>query len=122
MVGVSIALVSTATTSLIGLFLGMMVAGVGFASGFQGVIRSVLPLAPPEHRAGVLSVIYLISYLALSLPAVVAGAVVVRTGSLELTAVGYGIAVILLRAKQRCVSHQRGRQWLASRLPLGLIL
>lgn len=96
MVGVSITLVSTATTSLIGLFLGMMVAGVGFASGFQGAIRSVLPLAPPEHRAGVLSVIYLISYLALSLPAVVAGAVVVRTGSLELTAVGYGIAVILL--------------------------
>ena len=40
--------------------------------------------------------IYPISYLALSLPAVVAGPVVVRTGSLELTAVGYGIAVILL--------------------------
>jgi hypothetical protein len=36
----------------------------------------------PEHRAGVLSVIYLISYLALSLPAVVVGAVVVRTGGL----------------------------------------
>ena len=50
----------------------------------------------PEHRAGVLSVIYLILYLALSLPAVVAGAVVVRTGSLELTAAGYGIGVILL--------------------------
>jgi MFS family permease len=96
MVGVSITLVSTATMSLIGLFLGMVVAGVGFASGFQGAIRSVLPLAPPEHRAGVLSVIYLISYLALSLPAVGAGAVVVRTGNLELTAVGYGIAVILL--------------------------
>jgi predicted MFS family arabinose efflux permease len=74
----------------------MVVAGVAFASGFQGAIRSVVPLAPPEHRAGVLSVIYLISYLALSLPAVVAGAVVVRTGSLELTAAGYGIAVILL--------------------------
>src|SRR5438105_5000540 len=83
MVGVSITLVSTATTSLIGLFLGMVVAGVGFASGFQGAIRSVLPLAPREQRAGVLSVIYLISYLALSLPAVVAGAVVVRTGSLK---------------------------------------
>ncbi len=50
----------------------------------------------PEHRAGVLLVIYLISYLALSLPAVVAGAVVVRTGSLELTAAGYGIGGILL--------------------------
>jgi hypothetical protein len=55
-----------------------------------------MSLARPEHRAGVLSVIYLISYLALSLPAVVAGAVVVRTGSLQPTAAGYGIAVILL--------------------------
>jgi hypothetical protein len=57
-----------------------------------------MSLARPEHRAGVLSVIYLISYLALSLPAVavVAGAVVVRPGSLQPTAAGYGIAVILL--------------------------
>ena len=93
--GVSIALVAT---SLIALYLGMVVAGVGFASGFQGAIRSVLPLASAEHRAGVLSVIYLISYVALSLPAIVAGVVVVGTGSLELTARGYGIAVILLAA------------------------
>ena len=43
-----------------------------------------------------LSVIYLVSYLALSLPAIIAGVVVVGTGSLEFTARGYGIAVILL--------------------------
>jgi hypothetical protein len=98
MVGVSIALVATATTSPIGLFLGLVVAGVGFVSGFQGAVRSVLPLAPAENRAGILSVIYLISYLGLSLPAIVAGVVVVRTGSLELTARGYGIAVIVLAA------------------------
>jgi len=48
---------------LISPFLGMVVAGVGFASGFQGAIRSVVPLASPEHRAGVLSVIYLVSYV-----------------------------------------------------------
>ncbi len=62
-VGVSITLAATATTSLISPFLGMVVAGVGFASGFQGAIRSVVPLASPEHRAGVLSVIYLVSYV-----------------------------------------------------------
>jgi MFS family permease len=90
--------VATATTSLIGLFLGLVVAGVGFMSGFQGAIRAVLPLAPSEHRAGVLSVIYLISYLALNLPTIVAGVLVVRTGSLELTAFGYVIAVIVLAA------------------------
>ena len=51
-VGVSTTLVATAATALIGLFLGMVVAGVGFASGFQDAIRSVLPLASAQHRAG----------------------------------------------------------------------
>src|SRR6266851_5441502 len=112
-VGVSITLAATATTSLIGLVLGMVVAGVGFASGFQGAIRSVLPLASAEHRAGALSVIYLVSYLALSLPAIIAGVVVVGTGSLEFTARGYGIAVILLAALAFAGLARRGRVQIA---------
>jgi MFS family permease len=112
-VGVSITLAATAATSLIGLFLGMVIAGVGFASGFQGAIRSVLPLASAEHRAGVLSVIYLVSYLALSLPAIIAGVVVVSTGSLEFTARGYGIAVILLAALAFAGLARRGRVQIA---------
>ena len=108
-VGVSITLVATAAMSLIGFFLGMVVAGIGFASGFQGAIRSVLPLASAEHRAGVLSVIYLVSYLALSLPAIIAGVVVVSTGSLEFTARGYGIAVIVLAALAFAGLARRGR-------------
>ena len=112
-VGVSITLVATAAMSLIGFFLGMVVAGIGFASGFQGAIRSVLPLASAEHRAGVLSVIYLISYVALSLPAIVAGVVVVGSGSLELTARGYGIAVILLAALAFAGLARRGRVQIA---------
>jgi len=108
-VGVSITLVATAAMPLIGLFLGMLVAGIGFASGFQGAIRSVLPLASAEHRAGVLSVIYLVSYLALSLPAIIAGVVVVSTGSLEFTARGYGTAVIVLAALAFAGLARRGR-------------
>jgi MFS family permease len=95
-VGVSITLVAIATASLIGLVLGLVVAGVGFVSGFQGAIRTVVALAPAEHRAGVLSVIYLISYVGLSLPAILAGVVAARTASLGLTAMGYGLVVILL--------------------------
>ena len=96
MVGVSVTLVATATMSLIRFFLGLVIAGVGFVSGFLGAIRSVLPLAPAKHRAGVLSVIYVVSYLALSLTAIIAGVVVVGTGSLELTARAFGIAIIAL--------------------------
>jgi len=68
---------------------------VGVVS-FLGAIRSVLPLAPAEHRAGVLSVIYVVLYLALTLTAIIAGVVVVGTGRLELTARAFGIAVIAL--------------------------
>ena len=56
-----------------------------------------------------LSVIYLVSYLALSLPAIIAGVVVVSTGSLEFTARGYGTAVILLAALAFAGLARRGR-------------
>jgi len=38
------------------------------AAGFQGGIRLVAPLARPDERAGVLSVLYLVSYLGLGSP------------------------------------------------------
>ena len=97
-VGVATTLVATATRSEAAFFFGAAVAGVGFAGGFQGAIRTVLPLADPEHRAGVLSVIYVVSYVALGVPAIGAGFLVVQTGSLEGTARGYGMAVIALAA------------------------
>ena len=109
MVGVSITLVATATMSLIGFLLALEVAGVGFVSGFQGAIRSVLQLAPAKHRASVLSVIYVVSHLALSLPAIIAGVVVVGTGSLELTARAYGIAVFALAALAFAGLARRGQ-------------
>lgn len=97
-VGVAGTLVATATRSEIGFFVATAVAGAGFGGGLQGAIRTVLPLVDAKHRAGVLSVIYVVSYLALGLPAVVAGIVVVQTGSVASTARGYGIAVIVLAA------------------------
>jgi MFS family permease len=97
-VGVAGTLAATAARSEIVFFVATAVAGAGFGGGLQGAIRTVLPLADAEHRAGVLSVIYVISYLALGLPAVVGGVLVVRTGSVTLTARGYGIAVIVLAA------------------------
>ena len=45
-------------------------AGIGFGAGFQGGIRLVAPLAHPDQRAGVLSVLFTVSYLGLGVPAV----------------------------------------------------
>jgi len=97
-VGVTATLIATAARSEFGFFAATAIAGVGFGSAIQGAIRTVLPLADAEHRAGVLSVIYVISFLALGLPAVLAGVLVVHTGSVTSTASGYGIAVIVLAA------------------------
>jgi MFS family permease len=96
--GVSVTLVSTSLGSPAGFFTGTAIAGVGFGSGFQGGIRLVLPLAQAHERAGVLSLLYVVSYLGMGLPAVIGGLLVVESGGLLVTAREYGIAVILLAA------------------------
>ena len=72
------------------------VSGVGFGSGFQGGIRTVVPRAAAHERAGVLSLLFIISYLGLGLPAVAAGFRIVHGGGLVGTARDYGAAVVLL--------------------------
>jgi hypothetical protein len=53
-------------------------------------------LAHPDQRAGVLSVLFTVSYLGLGIPAVLAGLAVVRGGGLVATSYEYGLAVIVL--------------------------
>jgi hypothetical protein len=66
-----------------------MVAGGGFGCGFLGAIRSVSQLAAPQERAALLSAVYVVSYVAFSVPAVVAGVLTTHIG-LMTTALGYG--------------------------------
>ncbi len=96
--GVAAALLSLWAGSTLGFFAGTAVAGVGFGAGFQGGIRLVAPLADPEQRAGVLSVLFTISYLGLGVPAVAAGFAVAKGGGLVATSYEYGVAVIVLAA------------------------
>ncbi|MFJ2960045.1 MFS transporter [Streptomyces sp. NPDC087270] len=86
------------TGSEVGFFVGSAVAGFGFGAGFQGGIRLVLPLVQPHERAGVLSLLYVVSYLGMGVPAVIAGVLVVHGGGLLDTVREYGAAVILLSA------------------------
>jgi hypothetical protein len=96
--GVGLTVLSVRFGSVAGFFGGTAIAGVGFGGGFQGAIRSVVPLAAPHQRAGVLSVVYVVSYLAMGLPAVIAGVLLVHEGNLVATAVQYGVAVMVLTA------------------------
>jgi len=72
-----------------------VISGVGFGSGFQGGIRTVVPLAAAHERAGLVSLLYVVSYLGLGVPAVLAGFGAVHDGLIS-TARYYGVAVIAL--------------------------
>jgi MFS family permease len=95
-VGVGVTLVAIDVDSVAGFFAGTAIAGVGFGSGFQGGIRTVLPLTEAHERAGVLSLLYVVSYLGLGLPSVAAGFAVVHFGNLLAVTRWYGAAVVLL--------------------------
>lgn len=98
LLGTGVVVASLLHPSAVGFLLGTMVAGAGFGLGFQGGMRTVMPLAAPQERAGVLSVIFVVSYLAMGLPAIIAGFVAVRTGNLLATANGFGMLIVVLAA------------------------
>ncbi|MFS4092061.1 MFS transporter [Streptomyces sp. AF1A] len=99
--GVAISLVSIGSgaggaLSVAGFFVGAAVSGFGFGSGFQGGIRMVVPQVAPHERSGVLSLLYVVCYLGLGVPAVIGGILVVHGGGLVQTAREYGLAVVVL--------------------------
>ena len=94
--GVALSLLAIALGSVPLLFLSTMIAGAGFGGGFQGGIRTVLPLAGAHERAGVLSVLWVIAYLSMGVPAVLGGVRFVYGGGLFETAREYGLVVMAL--------------------------
>lgn len=95
-IGTAIVLWALAQRSLAVFVVGAIVAGVGFGAGFQGGVRTVLASAAPAQRAAVLSVLFVVAYVAMGLPAVVAGWLTARTGNLPAVADGFGGAVLVL--------------------------
>jgi MFS family permease len=93
--GVALILLGAHDASLPLFFLGTLVAGCGFGAGFLGALRSVVPLALPHERAGLMSAYYVLSYLAFCLPSLLAGNLT-RTFGLVMTTDGYGVVLILL--------------------------
>ncbi|MDB6082247.1 MAG: transporter [Gammaproteobacteria bacterium] len=95
-VGVGAVLAALAFRSVGLFFLGTAFAGMGFGAGFQGAIRTVIPLAAPHERAGVLAVVFVVSYLAMGLPALAAGFAIAGGYGIVATAVCFGGTVISL--------------------------
>ncbi|MFD7752007.1 hypothetical protein [Streptomyces sp. NPDC059757] len=76
-------------------FLGTALVGAGFGSSFLGTFRSLASLAGPTERADLFASVYVVSYLAFSAPAVLAGIAVPSLGLRTVTMV-YGAVVIVL--------------------------
>jgi sugar phosphate permease len=109
--GVAVAVVAVSLGSAPLFFVGTAIAGAGFGGGFQGSIRTVVPLAAAHQRAGLVSLLYVVSYLGLAVPVVLAGFGAVYGGGLGDTARYYGAAVIALAAVALygLLKHRPGR-------------
>jgi MFS family permease len=93
--GVAITIVGIRSESALPLFLGSGVAGLGFGTALAGSFRRLTPLAQPTERASLLAAVYLVSYTAFAVPAVIAGLAVTHYG-LRDTATVYAAVVVVL--------------------------
>ena len=93
--GVMLTLPALDTTDSPLFFVGAVVSGFGFGATFLAALRTLAGLARPDERAELFAAVYLVSYLAFSLPAIAAGVATTRLG-LTTTATAYGIVVFAL--------------------------
>lgn len=93
--GTALSLVALGMGSLPAYLVAAAVTGIGFGTAFTGVLSSLAPHIPATQRADTFAVIFLLSYLAFGIPAVLAGALEGIVG-LGAVCVGYGVIVIAL--------------------------
>ncbi|NQX26770.1 MFS transporter [Microbacteriaceae bacterium VKM Ac-2854] len=96
-VGLGVMELTAATGSFAAFLLWCVVGGTGYSLAFGGGLGLVNRSAPPAHRGGVLSSVYLLSYLAQAVVAVVAGALATALGlSAAIDVVVPGVIVLCL--------------------------
>jgi MFS family permease len=92
---ITFAAIATRTPTL--LLAGSAVAGLGWGPAFMGAYDTIVTLARPEDRAGLIAAIFTVGFLALSIPAVIAGIATSHYG-LHTTALVYTPVVAVLVA------------------------
>ncbi|MGI8547794.1 MAG: MFS transporter [Gemmatimonadaceae bacterium] len=88
---------------------GSVIAGLGFGAAFRFAVNALVEVAPMAQRGQVFATMYIVSYVAFSVPALAAGLAVEQFG-LKPTAVAYGameIALILIAAVAGLVQARR---------------
>jgi MFS family permease len=82
--------------SLVTMFAGQAIAGLGFGAAFTAALGLLIPLVAAYQRAGVVAGIYVVSYLGLGVPVVLAGQLTDAIGVVP--TVGWYSAVAVLLA------------------------
>ena len=103
------------TTSAAAFLAGTAVAGAGFGTAMLGAFRTVSARAAPGQRASLIAAYFIASYLAFSVPVVIAGMAVTHVG-LHRTALVYCAVIAVLAAVaagslivRRALSGRRAR-------------
>lgn len=87
-------------------FGGTLVAGLGFGAGFNATVRTLVPAAQPHQRAGLMSTFFVLSYLAFSVPSLLAGLAAGWLG-LHAATLAYGALLTLLTAAAWLAMRER---------------
>jgi MFS family permease len=95
--GMAVTFGAIAATASAAFLVGTAVAGVGFGLAFLGSFRVITALAEPDDRAGLVAAIYIVGYLAFSVPALIAGVATTKFG-LHSTALVYSASLAVLAA------------------------
>lgn len=93
--GTALTLVALALGSYWGFIAAAVVAGSGFGTSFLGIMRSITPTVGPDERGELFASVFVVSYLAFGIPAVIAGIAAPHIG-LAPTTYAYGGLVVVL--------------------------
>jgi predicted MFS family arabinose efflux permease len=104
--------------SLVTMFVGQAIAGLGFGAAFTAALGLVIPLVAAHQRAGLVAGIYVVSYLGLGVPVVLAGQLTDPLGVVPTVGSYSAVAVLLAlfslaaqeRLKRRMQPLQESRQ------------
>ncbi len=94
-VGIAVTLGGLRADSLLLFVLGSTVGGLGLGGSMIGSIRTLSVLPEPDERGEFFASVYVVGYLAFSIPAVAAGFAATHFGLLHTTYV-YGLGVVVL--------------------------
>ena len=94
-VGVAGTVSALFATSVELLFISAVVTGFGFGAAFLGAVSTITRGVAAGHRAGLLAAIFVVGYLAFSVPSIAAGIAVGTFGLTRTTEVYGGVVVVL---------------------------